>query len=290
MQTEQPIGLIGLGLLGTAIAKRLLKDCYHLLGHDIDPSMCKRFEELGDCSFVEAGDVFRDCRIVILSLPDSQAVSGLLNENQSALQAGLTIIDTTTGNPDEMMTIAGRLKNRGISYIEANVAGSSEQLIAGEACLFLAGENSTIQENQILINTISPQQFYIGTSGSAARFKLVHNLTLGLHRAVLAEALTFAEALGIDPAMTLEILKQTPAASQTMTTKGEKMLTADRAPQARLAQHLKDVELILEQANKTGASTPLSQHHRTLLEKAVELGLADADNSSIIEVFRRPSV
>ncbi|MHA1570886.1 MAG: NAD(P)-dependent oxidoreductase, partial [Alphaproteobacteria bacterium] len=124
---------------------------------------------------------------------------------------------------------------------------------------------------------------YLGAIGQAARFKLVHNLILGLNRAALAEALLFGQSMGIAPADTLRILEQTPAASTVMQTKGHKMVTRDYAPQALISQHLKDVRLILEQAKTHGAPTPLSAVHRRILERAEARGFGDADNSAVIE-------
>ena len=115
----------------------------------------------------------------------------------------------------------------------------------------------------------------------------MHNLILGLHRAALAEGLNLAEALGFDAKRALEILKQTPASSGVMETKGSKMAARNyEPPQARLAQHHKDVRLILELAAKLEAKTPLSAAHRELLARAEELGFASADNAAIIEAYR----
>ena len=139
---------------------------------------------------------------------------------------------------------------------------------------------------QPLIDVLSSQHFYLGPVGSASRFKLVHNLLLGLHRAVLAEGLVFAETLGFDAATALDILAQTPAVSGVMKTKGRKMAESDFTTQAKLSQHLKDVRLIVEAADRGGAAAPLSELHQTLLEKAENLGFGDADNSAVIQAFR----
>ena len=119
--------------------------------------------------------------------------------------------------------------------------------------------------------------------------KLVVNLVLGLNRAVLAEGLALAQSCGIDPAAALEVLKTTPAYSQAMDTKGPQMVRGDFAPVARLAQHLKDVRLIRELAQRHAARIPLSDLHEELLNRAVELGLGEADNSAIIRVFEAPA-
>src|SRR6185436_1237882 len=92
-----------------------------------------------------------------------------------------------------------------------------------------------------LLATLAGKIFHVGPAGSGARMKLVVNLVLGLHRAVLAEGLGLAEAYGLDLDRTLEVLRSGAAASRVMDAKGRKMIERDYRPQAKLAQHLKDV-------------------------------------------------
>jgi 3-hydroxyisobutyrate dehydrogenase-like beta-hydroxyacid dehydrogenase len=129
---------------------------------------------------------------------------------------------------------------------------------------------------------------HVGTWGDGTRLKLVTNLVLGLHRAALAEALGLAEAMGLDLATTLAVLRDSAAYSRVMDTKGDKMVRGDFTPQARLSQHLKDVRLILAEGERTGAKLPLSELHRRLLELVESLGLGDLDNSAILRAFLPP--
>ena len=110
------------------------------------------------------------------------------------------------------------------------------------------GEPGAIAACGDLFATFATQAFPVGPWGSGARMKLIVNLVLGLNRAVLAEGLALARACGLDPAAALEILRAGPAYSRVMDTKGTKMLSGDFTPEARLAQHLKDVHLILTMA------------------------------------------
>lgn len=115
--------------------------------------------------------------------------------------------------------------------------------------------------------------------------KLVVNLVLGLNRAVLAEGLTFAKRLGVSQQDALKVLKAGVAYSRIMDTKGDKMISGDFTPVARLSQHLKDVRLMLAAAARTGQRLPLSETHRELLERAEQLGLGALDNSAVIRAI-----
>lgn len=284
-QQERPLGLIGLGLLGNAMAQRLLQHGYLVRGYDRDGKRQDALAAVGGQAMSNAEQVFESCELVLLSLPTSNVVNELLQEVQPNLRADQTLIDTTTGNPAQMHAIGEWLSKQSLHYVEATVAGSSEQMRAGAAVLFLGGDTERIQQAQPIWAALSAKHFHLGPVGAASRFKLVHNLVLGLHRAVLAEGLSFAESLGFDPKNTLEILRQTPAGSGVMATKGQKMVDRNWETQAKLSQHLKDVRLILETAKQMDSFTPLSQLHRELLEQAERLGFGEADNSAILEVF-----
>ena len=283
---ELRVGLVGVGLLGSALAERLIQHDVSIIGFDIDSARMDALTAMGGVTSDSPGHVFKSCNCVLLSLPTSDAVSELLSQNASVIPRDSTIVDTTTGNPEQMIAIGQSLHKLGIQYIEANVAGSSEQVRTGDVTLFMGGDATTVTRMKPLLKAITDKHFYLGPVGAASRFKLIHNLLLGLHRATLAEGLTFAESLGFSPQTTLEILQQTPAASAVMENKGPKMVAGDYALQARLSQHLKDVRLILAQAESTGAKTPLSEIHKTLLEYAEHRGFGDADNSAIMEAYR----
>ncbi len=136
-----------------------------------------------------------------------------------------------------------------------------------------------------LLESFAKKIFHVGPCGSGSRMKLVVNLAIGLNRAVLAEALSFARKQNLDAGQVLETLKAGPSYSAAMDVKGEKMLRQQFEPQARLSQHLKDVRLILAQGRKVGARVPLSELHRKLLERAEELGYGPSDNSAVIKAY-----
>ena len=127
--------------------------------------------------------------------------------------------------------------------------------------------------------------FHTGPAGTGAKMKLVTNLVLGLNRAALAEGLAFAESIGLDPALSLAVMRGSFAYSRIMDTKGERMIRGDFAADARLSQHLKDVRLIVDIGRHAGLPMPLSAAHREVLEEAETAGYGELDNSAIIKVL-----
>jgi 3-hydroxyisobutyrate dehydrogenase-like beta-hydroxyacid dehydrogenase len=150
----------------------------------------------------------------------------------------------------------------------------------------LGGDESSRSRAERIVRTFAGQVVHVGPLGDASRMKLAVNLVLGLNRAVLAEGLAFAEAIGLDPRQALDVFRAGAAYSRVMDTKGEKMIRRDFTPEARLAQHHKDVLLILEQAAKSGMDLPLTEAHRGLLAAAGYAGHDACDNSAIIAAYR----
>ena len=115
--------------------------------------------------------------------------------------------------------------------------------------------------------------------------KLAVNLVLGLNRAVLAEGLAFARRCGLDLDAVLQILKASAAYSRVMDAKGRKMIDQEFSPEAKLAQHLKDVKLILHEGESSQATLPFTTLHARLLAQLAERGLGECDNSAVIRAF-----
>lgn len=283
---ELQIGIVGLGLVGSALSARLLEAGYRVAGFDIVPGQVDRLREAGGSACPSAAAVAAAENVIVLSLPTLTNSRTVVEEMIPVLRPGNIIIDTTTGSPAENVSLAALLAGHGIHYLEALIGGSSSQVRKGEAMLMCGGEEAIFSQCEALFRLCFRDVFYLGACGTASRMKLVLNLVLGLNRAVLAEGLAFAGSCGLDPAQALEILKSSPAYSRAMDTKGKRMVEGDFEPEARLAQHLKDVRVILDLGAKTGAKLPLSSLHRELLESAQKAGYGACDNSAIICAFR----
>lgn len=280
------IGIIGLGLLGSALAERLLSQGRAVLGFDLEAARNAHLVELGGVATDSALKVAAAAQVIFLSLPTSDVAGCVLDELAPQL-SGKTVLDTTTGDPDAMAACGERLAQIGCDYLDATIAGSSTQVRQGEVLVMLGGAAACVACCESLLAAFSSRHFHLGSWGAGARMKLVVNLVLGLNRAVLAEGLAFAQASGVEPHKALEVLQASPAYSRVMDTKGERMLTGNFTPEARLAQHAKDVGLILQQADANGTRLPLSTLHRQLLEELIAGGWGEMDNSAIVRAFAK---
>ncbi len=281
------LGIIGLGLVGSALYTRPQAQGYAVHGFDIDDKACETARTQGVAIHASPLELSQSCPTIILSLPDSGAVHQVLwgtdGLAKTTREAAL-ILDSSTIDPRRSLEHWGLMKAHGHLYVDIPFVGSSAEIAKGEAIVLVGAGNATFGQRPLL-DQLARHVYFTGGPASAHKMKLVLNLVLGLNRAVLAEGLAFAAKLGMDEADVLEILRHSPAYSYVMDAKGARMVNRTFEPVARLHQHAKDVGLICELADESVARAPFSTLHAQLLKTAIEHGWGDLDNSAVRLLF-----
>jgi 3-hydroxyisobutyrate dehydrogenase len=290
MSERLPVGLIGVGLLGQALAQRLNSAGFEVVGFDVDPSKGARLTELGGRAAASVAELVRSCEPIVLAVFNTDQVEAVV-EGQLLPAAGdgsgKVVLCASTCDPDRIAALAWRVAARGLRVLETPVSGASGQVSRGEGVGLIGGEPQVAAAVEPVLRAMFPTYFHVGKVGDGGRAKLAVNLILGLNRLAMAEGLTFAERLGLDPAAFLEVARRSAAYSQVMDIKGAKMTGGDFAPEGRVTQHLKDVHLMLEQAERVKQQLPLLEVHADVLESCVREGEGDLDNSAVIKEIRR---
>ncbi len=292
MQPNTPVGIIGLGLMGTALSGRLIDADVPLIGFDIEPARCEKLKATGGTVATSVRELAGRSRTIIVAVFSGDQVEALFGEFENAAgPARPTVICTTTCGPDEMIRLARRAAGARIPFVEAPISGTSAELRDGTATALVAGETSAIESVGTLLDILCPRRVRVGPVGDASRTKLAINLILQNNRAALAEGIAFAERLGLDGRSFLAAARASAAYSRVMGTKGEKMLTRDFRPQSHISQTLKDAEMILEEAGRLGLLLPMTTTQAELLRAAIALEGPDSDSAAVIEAIRqRPAV
>ena len=284
------VGLIGVGLLGQALTQRLLGAHFEVVGFDIDPAKNAKLLELGGRPTSSIAELARRCDPIVLAVFSTDQVEEVVErELVPALGegSGRIVLCASTCDPDRIAALGARAAARGLRFLETPVSGSSGQVSRGEGVGLIGGDAAVVAAAEPVLRALFPTYFHIGVFGDGGRAKLAINLILGLNRLALAEGLVFAERLGLDGESFLEVARASACYSQVMDVKGRKMIRRDFAPEGRVTQHLKDVHLILEQAERRRQKLPLSEVHADLLEACVRRGEGDWDNCAVIEEVRR---
>jgi 3-hydroxyisobutyrate dehydrogenase-like beta-hydroxyacid dehydrogenase len=291
MATHPPVGVIGVGLLGSVLAARLTGAGIPVTGFDIDSTRRAVLKALGGEVAASAAHVMARCQIIVVAVFNAREVELLFDElGRRPHLAGAVMVCTTTCAPEDILNIAARAADARLGFVEAPISGTSAETRDGAALALVAGKPEAIDAAQAVLNVICPQQMRLGRIGNAARTKLALNLILQNNRAALAEGLAFAESMGLDAAAFLATARRSAAYSRVMDSKGEKMLARDFAPQSHIAQTLKDSELILEEARQQEQHLPMTLIQTGLLRSAITLVGPDADSSAVIEAIRPSKV
>jgi 3-hydroxyisobutyrate dehydrogenase-like beta-hydroxyacid dehydrogenase len=274
MHVNAPVGIIGLGLMGTALSERLIDAKMPVIGFDIETSRCEKLKASGGIVAGSVRDLAAEARTIIVAVYDGGQAAAVFGEIESGAGAARPIvICTTTCAPDEIFHLSLRAASAGFPLVEAPISGTSAEVRDG---------------TDALIKRLCPRALRVGAIGDASRTKLAINLILQNNRAALAEGIAFAERLGLDGRAFLAAVRESAAYSRVMETKGEKMLTRDFRPQSHIVQTLKDAELILEEAGRLGMPLPMSTTQADLLRAAISLEGPDSDSAAVIEAIRQP--
>lgn len=286
---RETIALIGMGLLGSALAESLIKAGFAVRGFDTAPERMRQHGERGGHLATSPADAAPGASVVMTCLMTADIVREVLLGPAGALEAaspGAVVIDCSTIHPDLSAALAADLARRGTAMLDAPVGGSSGQARRREAPVVVGGAPEVFARCRPILEALSERVHHVGPNGSGARAKLVINLVLGLNRLALAEGLLLGLQQGLDGKTLLAVLKDSGAYSRAMDLKGLRMLEGAFEPEGKLGQHLKDVDLMLEVGHATGTPLLATALHRQLLLAGVAAGLGERDNSAIITVLR----
>jgi 3-hydroxyisobutyrate dehydrogenase-like beta-hydroxyacid dehydrogenase len=283
------VGVVGLGLVGQALAQRLQQAGWRCMGWDIDSHARERFAQAGHVVADSMASMASQVDVMVLAVYDTAGVREVARHvvEAPARSARLTLIDCSTGHPEQLLDLHRWLDSHGIGLIEAPLSGSSAQIAAGQATLLLGGDIDLIRQHHALLQALSPRQHHLGGIGMGCAAKLASNLVLGLNRVALAEGLVFAQRLGLDAQAFLDLLQDSPARSEAVVSKGPQMVARDFEPRSRIRQHLKDLDIMLDMAARQGQALPMTQTHRHLLQQAVAAGDGELDNAAVIREIER---
>src|SRR3990172_8412401 len=211
------VGLVGLGLLGAAVASRLRAQGHEVVGHDVLPEKIQGLVALGGKGAPSAAAVARGAEVVCTLLPSLASVEeAILGDSGivAGAPAGLTVIQMSTISPALTRRLAQEGGGRGLSFLDCPISGTSGMVAGGEGIIFVGGEPALAERWRPLLEGILPRAVYVGAAGQAMALKLVANLLVALHTAAAAEALFMAEKAGLDPRLALATLAESAATSR----------------------------------------------------------------------------
>jgi len=287
------IGFLGLGAMGTPMARTLLTAGFGVTGYDADPARLAALVPDGLVAADSAAAAARGADVLIVMVQNfAQASAALLGESGAfaALPDGATALVTSTIAPAQARELADHLQRlgRGLALVDAPVSGGPGGAAAGNLTLAVSGDPAAVARVQPVLDALGPAQYHVGeTVGAALTLKAVNQLLAGVHIAAAAEALALSEGAGLDTATVMDYLAHSAGYSWMLGDRGPRMIAgAYMPPRSALAIFVKDLGIVRALAVAAGLTVPLVETALAQFEAAADRGFADADDSAVIEVVR----
>lgn len=287
--TSQKIAFVGLGAMGFAMARNLVRHQYRVTGYDIRPEAVKRLEAEGGGTAASVRDACKDATtLVVMTVNADQAEEVLFSQGGcDALATGATVVVMATCAPARVVALAGRVTSTGRKFIDAPVSGGVVGAEGGTLVIMASAAKDTFAASEALLRTLGSNLFHLGERpGQGASMKIVNQLLCGVHIAVAAEGLAFAERQGIDPALALKLLGTGAAGSWMLANRGPRMVSDDPTVASSVDIFVKDLGLVLDAGRATKMGLPLAAAAHQLFLDASGLGLGGKDDSQVIATYR----
>jgi len=288
--TRMRLGWLGLGSMGSPMTGVALASGFDISGFDVSEAARDAFAAAGGRASVSPAEAASgaDALVLMVATP-AQGEAALFGDDGagSALRDGAIVVVMATVGDAAIRDWEQRLAPSGVRVVDAPVSGGTARAASGELLAMVSGTAADLEVVRPLLDVLASSVAIVGDhAGDGQRMKLVNQLLCGAHIAVAAEALSFAEALGLDARGAWEIVRRGAAASFMLDDRGERMLQSEPPVRSAVDIFVKDMELVVSAAQEAGHSPLLAQTALDVYRRASEAGLGRSDDSSIIRTYR----
>ena len=280
------VGVVGLGLLGSAVAGRLRAAGREVIGYDIVAERNRALEVIGGRAAASVAAVAEAADPICVVLPSLSAVEDVVHA-LAATARGRTVVQMSTISPALTERLARECAQRGVDFLDCPISGTSGMVARGDGIIFVGGEHAVYERWRPLFETILPRAVHVGAAGQAMVLKLVANLLVALHSAAAAEALAMVERAGLDAAQALELLEASAATSRMLQVRGPLIVKRDFPAQMKLDLFMKDLHLIQDAARALETPVPLTDVAERLYAAAQTAGHGGEDLAVVVTAFAR---
>jgi L-threonate 2-dehydrogenase len=285
---EKTVGLVGLGIMGSAIARNLVDRGWRVTGFDIDPA--RRAELSGDGVTIadNAAEVARDAPVIMTSLPSPTAVADVARAIASSGQPPRIVIELSTFSIADKLIFESILKSAGHIALDCPLSGTGAQAKNRDLIVYASGDRDTIASCAGLFADFAKQSADLGKYGNGSRMKFIANHLVAIHNVATAEAMLLAERAGLDPKMVVNMVGPGAGGSRMFQMRAPMMVEGVYEPATmKVSTWKKDMAIIAEFADDVGCAIPLFTLTQPVYEEAMAMGLADQDTAAVYEVLKK---
>ncbi|GAA4288400.1 2-hydroxy-3-oxopropionate reductase [Georgenia daeguensis] len=286
------VAFIGLGIMGSPMAVHLQNAGHQVTGYNRSPEKTRPLVEAGGTSAGSVAEAVADADVVALMVPDSPDVAEVLTGEGGVLDSakpGALIIDFSTIRPDVTVELAEQARAQGFRIVDAPVSGGEAGAKNAALSIMVGGSEEDFEAARPVLDVVGKTVVHVGPTGSGQTVKAANQLIVAGNIGLLAEAIVFLEAYGVDTAAAVQVLGGGLAGSAVLNQKAEKMLDRSFEPGFRIDLHHKDLGIVTSAAREAGVTIPLGALVAQLMQAARAGGDGALDHSALFRTVARLS-
>lgn len=279
------IGIVGVGLLGSAVASRLLKGGFEVTAYDTRPEQVAALRGEGLKPAASVAEAARDADGVFTILPSLDTVEQAYRGPGGLLETAsrnAVLIQMSTISPVLTRSLGAAASAKGLGFLDTPMSGTSAMVARGDCTIYVGGDHGLVNRCRPVFDAIGKKTAYVGDVGLASLAKLATNLLVGLNTAALAEALVLAAKGGLAPSVLVPILKESAAGGRMVDVRGPLMVEHRFDAQMKIDLFLKDFKLMLEEGLRLGVPLPLTSLTQQLCTATSAAGHGSDDLAAVL--------
>ena len=285
------VGIIGLGIIGGAIARNLVDRGWRVIGFDIDATRRAELGLAGVTIAADVGQVARDAPVVMTSLPTPEAVADVAQTIAKSGQSPRIVVELSTLTLADKLSFESILNRAGHIALDCPLSGTGAQAKNRDLVVYASGDSNAIAQCESLFADFAKQSADLGKYGNGSRMKFVANHLVAIHNVATAEAMILAERAGLDPKMVVDMIGPGAGGSRMFQMRAPMMVEGVYEPATmKVSTWKKDMTIIAEFADEVGCATPLFALTQPVYAQALAMGLGNQDTAAVFEVLKRTIV
>ncbi len=280
------VGIVGLGIMGTAMARNLIDRGHEVHGTDVSADRLGALVSAGGVAHPDAAAVAAVVEVLITSLPHAAAVEQVCRELGEVPHPGLVVVETSTLSLEAKHRCREATEGSGAVLLDCPLSGTGAQAEVRDLVVLGSGDAAAFERARPVLEDVARSVRHLGDFGTGTVMKLVANLLVSIHNASTAEAFALGVRAGLDPQVLYDTVREGAGGSVIFDKRGPLMVSREYLPAtARVSMFVKDVQLVQELARSVGQETPVLDATLPLYQRAVEAGFADADAAALRDVL-----
>ena len=288
---RQKIGMIGLGIMGSAMSSNLLKAGFSVVGYDIVPELVEALVKKGGVRATSCSEVAASSDVIITSLPSVEALQKVVSGENGLLagaRKGQCVIETSTLPLKAKQEAHDALSAVGVDLLDCPLSGTGAQAIKKDLVVYASGDKEVCKNCRSVFDGFARANYYLGEFGMGTKMKFVANLLVTIHNVSAAEAFVLGMKAGLDPEMILKVIGDGAGTSRMFEVRGPLMVSGKYdEPTMKVDVYQKDIKIITAFANEVQCPTPLFSSAAQIYTAALADGRAKEDTASVCAILEK---